>query len=65
MGKDEILARLRAANHEGGLILTIGNGYGNSTYRWEPRQALDAVIEELAVILAEMDARASQAQPKR
>ena len=58
MAKDEILARLKAANHEGGQI--ISRTPSGTFSRWEPRQALDAVIEELAVVLAEMDARVAK-----
>jgi hypothetical protein len=55
MNSDEIAKRLRAANHDGGMIQTHQSD-GISYGRWEPRQALDAVIEEVAAILAEQAA---------
>jgi hypothetical protein len=57
---DDIKARLLAASHECGLFIT--HRTAEVTYgRWDPRQALDAVIEEVSEILAEM----AESSPKR
>jgi hypothetical protein len=62
--RDEIATRLKRAAWDGGQVI-CGMTAEYTTSRWEAKQALDALADEIAAILAEQGTRIAALESAR